>query len=311
MSPDGADLKAEISLRVGRYAVRLSSPDKVLFPDAALTKLDLARYYLAVGPFMLRHLRGRPVLVQRFPDGIDQPGFIQQEAPDHFPAWVRRVTVPKVGGGAITHATVENIASLLYLVNLNSVAIHAWLSRVDRPRRPDRLIFDLDPPGDEFGPVREVALALRGLLESLGLRPFIMLTGSRGAHVTVPVRRELDFDEVRGFADRIAAHLVEACPDLATTEARIEARGGRLYIDTRRNAYGQTAVAPYSVRAKPGAPVATPIDWSELAEPGLTSRRYNIREIPARLAQRGDPWAGMGRAAVDLRRVRLNRLGRP
>ena len=305
-------MKAEANLRAGRYTVRITSPDKVLFPDVGVTKLELARYYLGVGPLMVRYLKGRPILVQRFPDGIDRPGFIQQEAPDHVPPWVRRVTVPKVGGGSITHATVDNTASLVYLVNLNTVAVHAWLSRFDRPRQPDRLIFDLDPPDDEFGPVRETALALRKLLDDLGLRPLIMLTGSRGAHVTVPIRRGPDFDEVRRFADQVAARLVEAYPDLVTTEARVEARDGRLYIDTRRNAYGQTAVAPYSVRAKPGAPVAVPIDWSELDEPGLTSRRYNIRDIPARLARRGDPWAGTGRHAADLRRAwaRLARPGR-
>lgn len=305
-------MKAEANLRAGRYTVRITSPDKVLFPDVGVTKLELARYYLGVGPLMVRYLKGRPILVQRFPDGIDRPGFIQQEAPDHVPPWVRRVTVPKVGGGSITHATVDNTASLVYLVNLNTVAVHAWLSRFDRPRQPDRLIFDLDPPDDEFGPVRETALALRKLLDDLGLRPLIMLTGSRGAHVTVPIRRGPDFDEVRRFADQVAARLVEAYPDLVTTEARVEARDGRLYVDTRRNAYGQTAVAPYSVRAKPGAPVAVPIDWSELDEPGLTSRRYNIRDIPARLARRGDPWAGTGRHAADLRRAwaRLARPGR-
>lgn len=305
-------MKAEANLRAGRYTVRITSPDKVLFPDVGVTKLELARYYLGVGPLMVRYLKGRPILVQRFPDGIDRPGFIQQEAPDHVPPWVRRVTVPKVGGGSITHATVDNTASLVYLVNLNTVAVHAWLSRFDRPRQPDRLIFDLDPPDDEFGPVRETALALRKLLDDLGLRPLIMLTGSRGAHVTVPIRRGPDFDEVRRFADQVAARLVEAYPDLVTTEARVEARDGRLYIDTRRNAYGQTAVAPYSVRAKPGAPVAVPIDWSELDEPGLTSRRYNIRDIPARLARRGDPWAGTGRHAADLWRAwaRLARPGR-
>jgi len=306
-------VKTEAKLRAGRYTVRITSPEKVLFPDAGITKLELGRYYLGVGPLMVPYLKGRPILVQRFPDGIDRPGFIQQGAPDHLPPWVRRVTVPKVGGGTVTHATVDNAASLVYLVNLNTIAVHAWLSRFDRPRQPDRLIFDLDPHDEAFGPVREAALALQELLAGLGLRPFVMLTGSRGVHVTVPIRRGPDFDEVRRFADRVAARLVEAYPDLVTTEARVEARGGRLYIDTRRNAYGQTAVAPYSVRAKPGAPVAVPIDWSELDEPGLTSRRYNIREIPARLARRGDSWAGMGRQAADLRRAwpRLNGPGRP
>ncbi len=292
--------REEITLRAGRYTVRLTNPDKVLFPDPGVTKLELARYYLTVGRFMLPRLKGRPVVMHRFPDGIDRPGFIQQEAADYFPDWVRRATVPKVAGGVIAHAVVENVASLVYLANLGCITVHTWLSRADRPRQPDRLVFDLDPPDPDFGPVRTVAQALRELLEGLGLRPFVMLTGSRGAHVAVPIRRGPDFDEVRRFADRVADLLAGNWPELVSTEARVEARGGRLYVDTRRNAYGQTAVAPYSVRAKPGAPVATPVGWPELDAPDLTSRRYNIREIPARLARRGDPWADLGLAAADL-----------
>lgn len=299
----------EIAVRVGRYAVRLTNPNKVLFPESGITKLELARYYLKVGPFMLSHLRGRPVVLHRFPDGIHRSGFIQQEAADYFPGWVHRATVPKVSGGTITHPTVANVTTLVYLANLGTITVHNWLSRADRPRQPDRLVFDLDPPDDDFGPVRTVARILRDSLEGLGLRPFVMLTGSRGAHVVVPIKRGPDFDDVRAFADRVAGLLAEKYPMLVTTEDRLEKRAGRLYVDTKRNAYGQTAVAPYAVRAKPGAPVATPVDWPDLDAAGLTSRRYNIREVPDRLARRGDPWARLGREAADLRAA-WSRLGR-
>jgi len=302
----------KLEITVGRYTVELTHPDKVLFPGDGFTKRDLAQYYLEVGPYMLPHLRGRPLVLHRFPGGIDRPGFIQQEAEDYFPEWVHRVTVPKVSGGTITHPMVENVAALVYLANLGTITIHYWLSRADRPREPDRLVFDLDPPDEDFGPVRAVAGLLRELLERLGLPPFILTTGSRGAHVVVPIERGLDFDDVRAFADRVAGLLAERHPELVTTEDRVEKRAGRLYIDTRRNAYGQTAVAPYAVRAKPGAPVATPVDWPGLDEAGFTSRRYNIREVPARLAAKGDPWANLDRHPGDLgeARRRLDRLGR-
>jgi len=302
----------ELELTVGRYTVKVTHPDKLVFPKDGFTKRDLALYYHTVGPHMLPHIRGRPLVLHRFPDGIDRPGFIQQEADDYFPKWVQRVTVSKVSGGTITHPMVGNVAALVYLTNLGTVTIHNWLSRADRPRVPDRLIFDLDPPDDDFGPVRSVATLLREVLQRLGLPPFIMTTGSRGAHVVVPIQRNLDFDDVRAFADRVAGLLAARYSKLITIKERVEERAGRLYIDTKRNAYGQTAVAPYAVRAKPGAPVATPVDWSEIDEPGFTSRRYNIREVPARLADRGDPWANLDRHAGDLMEARrkLDRLNR-
>lgn len=303
-------MTGELELTVGRYTVKVTHPDKLVFPKDGFTKLDLALYYHTVGSHMLPHIRGRPLVLHRFPDGIDRPGFIQQEADDYFPKWVQRVTVSKVSGGTITHPMVDNVAALLYLTNLGTVTIHNWLSRADRPRVPDRLIFDLDPPDDDFGPVRSVATLLREVLQRLGLPPFIVTTGSRGAHVVVPIQRNLDFDDVRAFADRVAGLLAARYSKLITVEERVEKRAGRLYIDTKRNVYGQTAVAPYAVRAKPGAPVATPVDWSEIDEPGFTSRRYNIREVPARLADRGDPWANLDRHAGDLMEARrkLDRL---
>lgn len=305
-------MTGELEVTVGRYTVNLTHPDKLLFPGDGFTKRDLALYYLKAGPHMLPHIRGRPLVLHRFPGGIGRPGFIQQEAEDYFPKWVRRVTVPKVSGGTITHPLVDNVAALVYLANLGTITVHSWLSRADRPRVPDRLVFDLDPPDEDFRPVRSTATLLREVLERLGLLPFIMTTGSRGAHVVVPIRRDLDFDDVRAFADRVAGLLAERHPELATTEERVEKRDGRLYIDTRRNAYGQTAVAPYAVRAKPGAPVATPVDWSEIDEPGFTSRRYNMRAVLARLADSGDPWADLPRHAGDLMaaRRRLDRLNR-
>lgn len=285
--------------RVGRYAVEITHGERVLFPRDGITKADLAEYYAAVAPAMLPHLAGRPLSLQRFPAGIDGEGFFQKEAPDSFPAWIARATVEKEGG-EITHALAANAATLVYLANQGSITPHVWLSRVDRPRQPDQLIFDLDPAGDDFAPVRRAAFAARELLAALGLLPYVKTTGSRGVHLVVPLVRREDFDAVRGFAHAVAERLVAQHPEALTVEPRKAARGGRLFVDTLRNGYAQTAVAPYAVRARDGAPVATPITWEELADPAVGPRSFTLAEVPGRLRRQGDPWREMRRHARSL-----------
>lgn len=283
-----------LGLEVGGRAVEVSSPAKVLFPKEGLTKADLAGYYARIAGTMLPHLEGRPISMHRFPDGIDGEAFFQKDAPDYFPDWIRTEKVEKEDG-SLDMVIAEEPATLVYLASQACITPHVWLSRVDRPQRPDRLIFDLDPSDDDFGPVRDSARRMRDLLESTGLVPFVMTTGSRGLHVTVPLDRSADFDVVRGFARRCAELLASRRPEELTIEQRKAKRGGRIYIDTMRNAYAQTAVAPYSVRARPGAPVATPLDWNEVgrAEP----RSYTIGNLFRRLGRKEDPWAGIDREA--------------
>jgi bifunctional non-homologous end joining protein LigD len=298
--------------RVGRYRVAVSHPERLLFPADGLTKADLVDYYVAVAPVMLPHVRGRPVTMHRFPDGIEAGGFIQKEVPESAPAFVGRARVEKEGGW-ITHAVCDNAASLAYLANIACITPHVWLCRVDRPGGPDRLVFDLDPPGQDFAPVRQAAHWMKALLDALDLPSFLMTTGSRGAHVTVPLDGRADFETVRAFADAVAGRLVAEHPGALTTAARKAERGTRLYLDTLRNNYAQTAVAPYAVRAKPGAPVATPISWSELDEPGLDARRWTLRTVFERLGGQGDAWDRIGRHArsVATARRRLDRLYPP
>ncbi|MGH7556852.1 MAG: non-homologous end-joining DNA ligase [Gemmatimonadota bacterium] len=283
-----------LELEVGGRTVEVSSPDKILFPDEEITKADLAVYYARIADTMLPHLAGRPISMQRFPDGIDGEAFFQKDVPDYFPGWIRTAKVKKENG-SLDMVIAEEAATLVYLANQACIAPHVWLSRIDKPNRPDRLIFDFDPPGDDFGAVRDAARRMRDLLEETGFAPFVMTTGSRGLHVTVPLDRSADFDEARDFARRCADLLVSRCPEDLTVEHRKAKRGGRVYIDTMRNAYAQTGVAPYSVRARPGAPVATPLGWDEVgrAEP----RRYTIRKMFRRLARKEDPWAGIDREA--------------
>lgn len=242
---------------------------------------------------MLPHLRGRPLMLERYPDGVDGQRFMQKNTPDHYPDWIRRAEVAKEGG-TVTHVVCDDTATLLYLADQACLTLHRWLSRTDRAAgadHPDRLVFDLDPPGDDFARVRAAAGWLRELLEELGLAAAPMTTGSRGLHLVVPLNGRHDFDEVRGFARDVADLAASRHPDLLTTAARKQDRGDRLYLDVQRNAYAQTAVAPYSVRARPGAPVAVPLAWEQLDDPGLDARHWTIAD--ALDQARSDPWAGL------------------
>ncbi|NUS76279.1 MAG: ATP-dependent DNA ligase [Streptomyces sp.] len=300
-------------MRAGRRTVEVHRPDKVLFPGSGetkeYTKGDLADYYRAVAPFMLPHLRGRPLMLERHPDGVDGPRFMQKNTPESYPDWVTRVEVPKEGG-TVRHTVCDDSATLLHLADQACLTLHRWLSRVGHVERPDRLVFDLDPSdeGDDFAPVREAAELLGELLDELRLPSALMTTGSRGLHVVVPVNGHDDFDEVRAFAKDVADLLVAGHPDRFTTAARKKDRGDRLYLDIQRNAYAQTAVAPYTVRARPGAPVATPMSWSQLDDPGLDARRWTIEDAVDQA--RTNPWAGvMGRGrALGPARRRLNAM---
>jgi bifunctional non-homologous end joining protein LigD len=296
-----------LEMDVDGRAVPVSSPDKVLFPEDGFTKADLADYYARVADVMLPHLEGRPISMLRYPDGIDGESFFQKDVPDYFPGWIRRAKVRKEGG-ALEMMIAEEAADLVYLASQACVTPHVWLSRIDRPQRPDRLIFDFDPSGDDFGPVRDGARRMRELLEELGLVPFVMTTGSRGLHVTVPLDRSADFDQVREFARGCAELLVRRRPGQLTVEHRKAKRGDRVYVDTGRNAYAQTGVAPYAVRALPGAPVATPLDWSELGR--ARPRSTTIANLFRRLGRKDDPWADIDRRARGLGKAakRLDRM---
>lgn len=289
--------------RFGPYTVEVSREDKVLFPEEGLTKGDLLAYYQSVAPVMLPHLKDRPLTLQRFPDGVEEEGFYQKVVPDYFPEWISRARVPLSEGGSQTQVVAANTATLAYLANQATITPHIWLSRADQLKAPDRLVFDLDPWTREFSPVREGALALREILEALGMTPFFMTTGGSGGHVWVPIRRDGTFQEARELAGSLAQALARDRPETFTTEVRKDARKGRLYLDVSRNAYGQTAVAPYAVRAHSGAPVATPLEWAELEAGGVSAQSHTLRSIPRRLGQKEDPWRGMGNRAVSLSRA--------
>jgi bifunctional non-homologous end joining protein LigD len=228
--------------------------------------------------------------LHRYPDGISGEGFYQKEAPDFIPRYVDTVEIEKVEGGRQPQMACNSRETLVYLANLGTITFHVWLSRIDRLHIPDKLIFDLDPPGDDFEPVREAAFDLRKLMKELGLGSYVMTTGSAGLHVAVSLKRELDFDHVRRLAGAVSSRLASRHPEKYTTEVRKAKRKGRLFLDTASNSYGQTSVAPYSLRAREGCSVATPLDWDELHDSELHSQSYTIANIFRRLGQKEDPW---------------------
>ncbi|MFW5972602.1 MAG: non-homologous end-joining DNA ligase [Bacteroidota bacterium] len=284
--------------RYGRYTVETSNEDRILFPDADLTKGELIDHYEAVGSVMVPHVKDRPLSMKRFPEGIEKDGFFQQKSESYFPDWIERVEVAKEDG-RITHAMANKTATLVYLAQLGTITPHVWLSRVDDLQKPDQIIFDLDPPeGGDFGDVRTAARNVRDYLEEHDLKTYVMTTGSKGLHVRAPIRRDHTFDEVRNRLREMAADLAECYPDALTVEHRKNKRAGRVYLDILRVAYGQTAVPPYAVRARKDAPVATPLEWSELDDVGSAS--FTIRDIAKRLDEVGDPWEGMFKHARSL-----------
>jgi bifunctional non-homologous end joining protein LigD len=289
----------EIEVR-GR-TVRVTHPDKVVFPPDGITKADLVDYYVRVADVMIPHIRDRPLTQHRWPDGIGGQDFWHKQIPTYFPEWIERVDVA-TNKGPQQQVLANEPATLAYLAHHNCVTPHVWMSCKKRLDRPDMIVFDLDPATErDFATVRSGARALRGILEDVGLVPFVKTTGSKGLHITVPIEPTAGFERVHGFAAAVALRLIDQDPEHFTMEFYKEKRKGRVFVDIGRNAYGQTAVPPYAVRGRAGAPVATPITWDELAR--VTPQRYTLRNLFRRLGRRGDPWADFHRHARRLPRT--------
>ncbi len=288
--------------------IDVSSVDKVYFPDAGVTKGDVLDFYARIAQTAIGYLEGRPVAVKRHPDGIDGPGFFQKEADEHFPGWIRREDVPKREGGHLDHVVGDEPATIVYLANQGTIELHPWLSRIDALEHPDQVVFDLDPPAGDADAARQAARRVRDLLTEVGVDSLVKTSGSAGYHVHVRIPRDHDFETTRRFAADLAGLLATRHPDELTDEQRKPERRGRVFVDYLRNAYGQTAVAPYSLRARDGAPVATPVAWDELGstDPG----DYTIANLFRRLGQRPDPWADAWDDLQDLdgARARLDDL---
>lgn len=300
----GIDIRGD-EAHVSGLTVPLSNTGKVLFPADGITKGELIEYYGQVADWMLPSLRDHPIAMARFPDGITRQRIFQKNPAGYYPDWVTSVEVKKQGG-TLRHVVCDKAATLVYLANQACIELHVFLSRVDSLECPDQVVVDFDPPDSAgFGDARRCALWLRDLLErELGLTCYVKTTGGKGLHVHLALNRRQDFADARGFARDAARVLAARHPDVVTIEQRKDARGGRVYADIMRDSYAQTVVAPYSVRARPGAPVATPLPWTEVEDESLTPARFTLRTIGDRLAGTPDPWAGLSRHRYDVAAAR-------
>lgn len=286
---EATKVPAEVKVR-GRV-IRITNPDKEL--DDGLTKADMIRYYENIASLMLPHIKGRLISMYRFPDGVRGKQFFQKQAPDYFPDWLECVPV-KHKSKSTCYTVVRDEAGIVYLAN-QVIVPHIMATRRDKLDRPDKMIFDFDPSSTDLKKLKAAVKRLKGMLEQLGMRPYIMSTGGRGYHVAVPIKRELDNEAVRDFALKIAGALLAQDRSL-TTEIRKEKRKGRIFIDVNRISSMQTSVAPYAVRAAPGLTVASPFDWDEL--PNIDPATYSVKNYP-----KDDAWKDFFKNTVSLKGV--------
>ncbi|NGX31333.1 MAG: hypothetical protein K940chlam8_00699 [Chlamydiae bacterium] len=291
-------MKQSRHVKISGKDVELTNEDKILFPKDRITKGDLIAYYQKIAPYMLKCMRHRPIMMQRYPNGINKESFMQKNVSDYFPKWIDTKSIKREKGGNIHMLVCNNKATLTYLANQACITPHMWLSQDDMPNVPDRMIFDLDPSGANFGLVVQGAKDLRDILEKeLKLSAFVMTTGSKGLHVVVPIKREWNFTDVRHFARDVAKYLAKKKPKLYTIEPRKNKRRSKVFIDYLRNGYAQTGVAPFAVRPLPGAPIAMPLSWKELSAK-LNAQSFNIKNVQRHL--KNDPWKNIDRVAKSL-----------
>ncbi|HET6899623.1 MAG TPA: non-homologous end-joining DNA ligase [Vicinamibacteria bacterium] len=271
----------------------ITHPEKVMFPDDGITKGELAAYYEKIAPVMVPHMSGRPVTMERYPQGIGNKGFMQKDVVKGFPPWLQRAEAPKKDG-TVHYPLVSDERSLLWLANQNCITPHVFASRVPDLFHPDVLVVDLDPTADEAPDVlRAAALGVRDLLKELGLPSWVKTSGSKGFHIVVPLDGKADFDEVASFAHAVGRALVQRDPKHLTQEFAKVDRGGRIYVDTGRNGYSATFAAAYAVRARPGAPVSAPCTWEEIERAEVGPRTFTVRTMADRMAAVGDLWSGL------------------
>jgi bifunctional non-homologous end joining protein LigD len=287
----------------------ISHPDKILFPDDGITKGEVAAYYAAIAPLMLPHLRGRPVTMERYPNGIGAGGFLQKDVSKGFPEWLERVEAPK-RGGVVHYPIVDDARSLEWLANQNCITPHVWASRTPKLYQPDVCVFDLDPSAEEeLDVLRSAALLVRDVLVELDqdLLSWVKTSGSKGFHIVVPLDTSLSFDEVAAFAQGVGRVLVARDEKHLTLEFSKADRGGRIYVDVGRNGYSATFAAAYALRARTGAPVSAPCTWQEIERGEVGPRTFSLRTMPARVEAVGDLWADLPKRGASLRRA-IDRL---
>ena len=281
----------EVELRAGRHTVALTNLDKVFFPEAGITKRALLQYYADLAPVLLPHLRDRAMVMKRYPNGIRGKWFFMKRAPSPRPAWIETCEIMHKSRNLIAFPMVQDLASLLWIVNLGCIDLNPWYGRCEDVNRPDFLNFDLDPAeGATFAEVRETATVVRDELEQLGMKPLVKTSGSEGLHLYVAIQRGPTQKQVWGFAKQLAKRLEREHPDLITAEFLVADRPrGRVLVDYNQNAWGRTLASVYSVRPKEFAGVSTPVSWEEV-ERGFEVADFRLDNVPARVRRRGDLW---------------------
>jgi bifunctional non-homologous end joining protein LigD len=274
--------------------VRLTNLRKPFWDDPPLTKGDLLQYYADVSPWLLPHLHDRAMVMKRYPHGAAGEFFFMKRAPSPRPSWIRTCTIEHESGNVIHFPIIQDLACLLWVVNLGCIDLNQWYARCDDVDRPDYLHFDLDPvPGATFANIRETALVLREALGSLKMPSYAKTTGSKGIHIYVPIVRGPTQKDVWSFTKVVAHNVGARHPKLITTEYRVASRpSGRVLVDYNQNAWGHTLASIYSVRPRPRAPVSTPVTWEEI-ERGVEIDDFRVDNVPARLADKGDLWAAL------------------
>jgi bifunctional non-homologous end joining protein LigD len=291
------------NMKINDREIKISHPHKKLFKDAGVSKEKLIEYHKRMASKLLPYIKNRPITMERYPEGVESDGFYMKAKPEYFTDWIKTIDVEKIEGGTIQQIICDSEETLVYLINQGTISCHAWLSSISQINQPDRLIFDLDPSVEDHAKVKKAALTLKAILDAYDMPSFLMMTGSRGLHIWVPIEPDYGFEYIRKLALALANKAVEKEPKLLTTKLNKDQRGNKVFIDTLRNAYGQTSVVPYSVRALPQASIACPLNWIELKNKAFKPRRYTIQNIFHRLGQVKNVWQGFNQTRFQMRRL--------
>ncbi len=292
-----------------KAGVRLTHPERVLFPGQGVSKRDLAAYYETVAELMLPHIANHPLSLVRCPAGSGKQCFFQKHDTGGFPGALRSVPIAEASGTKASYFYISDLAGLVAGVQMGVLEFHIWGVRIDKIEKPDRLVFDLDPDvGLGFEHVRRAAIDVRDRLAALGLKSFALLTGGKGIHVVAPLSRRAEWPVVKTFAKNFAATLATEAGDRYVANMTKAKRKGLIFIDYLRNERGSTAIAPYSTRARDGAPVATPVAWEEL-DKIAAANAFTVKSMPERARKIGDPWAGYSSVAQSLTRKMQEAVG--
>jgi bifunctional non-homologous end joining protein LigD len=296
--------RSDVTIRIGRHSVELTNLDKIFWPEVGLTKRDLLQYYADVAPVLLPHLRNRAMVMKRYPDGAQGEHFFMKHAPSPRPTWIKTCSIEHRAENIVDFPMVQDLTSLLWIVNLGCIDLNPWYSRCDEVNRPDYLHFDLDPvEGTPFNRVVEVALIVREALTQLDMPSYAKTTGATGIHIYVPIVRGPLQKEVWTFAKRFALSVARQHPKIITVEYSVAERPkGHVLVDYNQNSWGKTLASLYSVRPTPRATVSAPLTWEEL-EHGVTVEQFHLKNMPARIREVGDLWASIlhrrGRVRLD------------